>query len=61
MCLRLSCCQFVDNDVIKSLCQWCPNLEGLYFFKFRAPLSEHFLSLAIGAKNARKVHTSNVV
>lgn len=36
VCLRLSCCQYVDNEVIKSLCQCCPNLEGLYSFKFRA-------------------------
>lgn len=29
VCLRLSCCQFVDDEVIKSLCQCCPNLEEL--------------------------------
>lgn len=29
VCLRLSCCQYVDNDVIKHLGQYCPNLEGL--------------------------------
>ncbi|CAH3021908.1 unnamed protein product [Porites evermanni] len=29
VCLRLSCCQYVDNDVIKHLGQYCPNLEEL--------------------------------
>ncbi|KAJ7382781.1 F-box and leucine-rich repeat protein 4 [Desmophyllum pertusum] len=29
VCLRLSCCLFVDNEVIKSVCQYCPNLEEL--------------------------------
>jgi len=29
VCLRLSCCPFVDNEVIKSVCQCCPNLEEL--------------------------------
>lgn len=42
VCLRLSCCQFVDNEVIKSLCQCCPNLEGVYFMQSRALLSEPF-------------------
>ena len=29
VCLRLSCCQFVDCEVIQSVSQYCPNLEGL--------------------------------
>ncbi|KAL9967950.1 hypothetical protein ACROYT_G026265 [Oculina patagonica] len=29
VCLRLSCCQFVDREVIRSVCQYCPNLEEL--------------------------------
>ena len=56
MCLRLSCCQFVDNEVIKSLCRCCPNLEGLYSLQGRVLLIGHFLSWATGAKSARKVH-----
>ncbi|RMX41794.1 hypothetical protein pdam_00005581, partial [Pocillopora damicornis] len=27
VCLRLSCCQFVDGEVIKTISKFCPNLE----------------------------------
>lgn len=33
VCLRLSCCQFVDGEVIKTISKFCPNLEGLFLLK----------------------------
>ena len=35
VCLRLSCCQYVDNDVIKHLGQYCPNLEGHHLAQYQ--------------------------
>ena len=33
LCLRLSCCQFVDGEVIKTISKFCLNLEGLFLLK----------------------------
>lgn len=62
LCLRLSCCQFVDGEVIKTISKFCPNLEelDLQSCSSESLLSEYGLHELANLKKMKRINLYRV-
>lgn len=58
VCLRLSCCQFVNGEVIKAISKFCPNLEelDLQSCSSESSLSEYLLLELANLKRMKRIN-----